>query len=312
MMPTHELLKATSGREGIWCNNSLMSYRSDSLRDSDEGGADLHIHSHYSDGSYSPTEIVNRASAVNLNTIALTDHDTVEGIDELFKAAESRDLNVIPGVEISCEIEDKRYHVLGYYIDWTMTSFVDRLKYFERARADRIRRMVDVLDKENIDISFDEIQSLAGKSLIGKPHVAQALVNHGVVGSFREAFDRFLGDDQILDNVSKERMSLQEAIDQIKNAGGIPVLAHPIHYEDDLDLENFSELGVQGLEVYYSDHSQDDINSYKSIAEEFGLLISGGSDFHGEVKPEIELGDFRMDTCYVDKLHEFINNEGSP
>jgi predicted metal-dependent phosphoesterase TrpH len=243
------------------------------------------------------------AVEADLSAIALTDHDTVAGVQEMLDAAVGTDLHVIPGVEISCRRGDHKYHVLGYYIDWERSELVDRLKYFEEARADRIRRMVKVLrDERNINISYDAIESLAGKSLIGKPHVAQALVNNGTVDSFREAFANFLGDGQILDKVPKERMSYEEAVNQINDAGGIPVLAHPIHYEDSLNLGAFATTGIEGVEIFYSDHGPQVRENYYREARQLDLLVTGGSDFHGDVKPDVELGDIRVPEQFLDAL----------
>lgn len=248
----------------------------------------------------------------DLSAIALTDHDTVAGVPEMIEAARGTDLHVIPGVEVSCRRGDHKYHVLGYYIDWERTELVDRLKYFEEARADRIRRMVTVLrDERDIDIPYEDIESLAGKSLIGKPHVAQALVNHGVVEDFRSAFDEYLGDGQILDRVPKERMSYEEAVRQIHDAGGIPVLAHPLHYEKNLDIASFSESGIEGLEVYYSDHDRRKRMKYYDVARNLDLLVTGGSDFHGDVKPDVELGDVRLPDAFLEDLQDRGRHNGA-
>jgi hypothetical protein len=252
------------------------------------------------------------AREADLSAIALTDHDTVAGVQEMIDAAQSSDLHVIPGVEISCRRNDRKYHVLGYYIDWERPELVERLQYFEEARADRIRRMVKVLqDERNIELSYESIESLAGKSLIGKPHVAQALVNNGIVENFRQAFDEFLGDGQILDQVPKERMSYEEAVQQITESGGIPVLAHPIHYEDDLDLSEFADTGVEGVEVFYSDHGSELRKTYFRRARELDLLVTGGSDFHGDVKPDVKLGDIRLDEQFLSPLQSKGRSRGT-
>lgn len=252
------------------------------------------------------------AREAGLSAIALTDHDTIDGVSELIEAAEGTDLHVIPGVEISCRRGDHKYHVLGYYIDWERTELVERLKYYEKARADRIRRMVKVLrERRDIDIPYDNIESLAGKSLIGKPHVAQALVNHGIVEDFRSAFDEYLGDGQILDKVPKERMSYEEAVEQIHAAGGIPVLAHPLHYEDDLDLASFARSGIEGLEVFYSDHDRARRKEYYRAALDLDLLITGGSDFHGDVKPDVQIGDVRLGHSFLEELQARGRSNGA-
>lgn len=227
-------------------------------------------------------------------------------MEALTEAGRSRPLELVPGVELSCEDDSGRYHVLGYYIDWHSSSLVERLCHFQQAREDRVRGMVEVLERDfDVTISFEEIQRQAGRNLMGKPHVAQALVEHGTVDSFREAFEQFLGKGKPLDDVPKERMSVEEAIRRIDGAGGVPVLAHPVHYGMDGEdgvLGRFVEMGIRGIEVYYPDHSDRQREGYRRLAEEHDLLITGGTDFHGDAKPEVDIGDVRLSGDHLERL----------
>ncbi len=269
------------------------------------GGIDLHTHSFCSDGQYQPRELVERASRAGLQGLALTDHDTVAGLDEFMAAGESRELTTVPAVEISSEINEGRFHILGYYINWDNPRLRQRLNYFEQARADRVYGMLDVLESETgIQIEFEEVADLAGKNLIGKPHVAQAMVENGVVSSVDQAFVEYLAHGQPLDEVPKERMGLREAVTLINEAGGVPVLAHPIHYEPEMNLARFTSLGLKGLEVFYPDHSREDCERYYELARKYNLVITGGSDFHGSVKPEIELGNIRISSNFLTPLQK--------
>lgn len=265
----------------------------------------MHMHSFCSDGQLQPNELVNRAASAGLEVVGLTDHDTISGLDEFMAAGEASSLRTVPGVEISTESSWGRFHVLGYYINWEKPRLRQRLEYYEEARAERVYGMLDVLESETgVKIDFEEVAEQAGKSLIGKPHVAQTLVDRGVVDSVDQAFTEFLAHGQPLDEVPKERMGLREAIDLINSAGGVPVLAHPLHYEDQLDLNRFISLGIEGLEVYYSDHSRSDCRRYFELAREFDMAITGGTDFHGSVKPEVKLGDVRVSPAFLDSLQK--------
>ncbi len=227
-------------------------------------------------------------------------------MEPLVEAARSRPLELVPGVELSCEDESGRYHVLGYYVDWRSSSLVERLQHFQQAREDRVRGMVEVLQRDfDVAISFEEIQRQTGRNLMGKPHVAQALVERGTVESFRAAFERFLGKGKPLDEVPKERMSVEEAIRRIGDAGGVPVLAHPVHYGMDGEdgvLGRFVEMGIRGIEVYYPDHSDAQREAYRRLAEQHDLLITGGTDFHGAAKPEVDVGDVRLSEDHLERL----------
>ncbi len=271
----------------------------------EEGGADLHTHSSSSDGQFSPARLVKLAEAANLQALALTDHDTVGGLDEFMRAGRHSPVETIPGVEISCEIKEGRYHILGYYLDWQKPAVAQKLKYYEKSRAERVRKMMDILrSKTRTTLTFEKVAAQAGKNLIGKPHVAQAMVEEGLVESTDEAFKKYLASGQMLDAAPKERMGVREAVRLIKSANGVPVLAHPVLYPGELEGLNFRGLGIEGLEVYYSDNEPGDHLKYLNLAREQDLLVVGGTDFHGQVKPEVKLGDIRVEMTLVEKLRK--------
>ncbi|MGM0380635.1 MAG: PHP domain-containing protein [bacterium] len=269
----------------------------------ESGGVDLHTHSTSSDGQFTPARLVELAEEAGLEALALTDHDTVGGIEEFMRAGENSPVETVPGLEISCENKKGRFHILGYYLDWEKPVVAQELKYYEEARAERVRGMIEILqDETETDLTFEKVATQAGKNLIGKPHVAQAMVEEGLVANTDEAFENYLASGQVLDQVPKERMGVRQAVQLIKSASGVPVLAHPVLYPQNLDVVNFKGLGIEGVEVYYSDNEPEDHRRYLEFARKKNLLVTGGSDFHGEVKPEVKLGDIRVDISVVEAL----------
>jgi len=276
-----------------------------------EGGVDLHCHSTASDGEFSPSRLITLAEEAGLEALALTDHDTVAGLDEFMRAAQSSPVEAVPGLEISAENSVGRFHILGYYLDWQKPRLIKKLQYYEEARAERVRKMIDILeDKIGAGLTFEDVANLAGKKLIGKPHVAQAMFEKGIVSSVRQAFDEYLAHGRILDRVPKKRMGVSEAITLLEEAGGVISLAHPLYYAENFKLRRFSVLGVEALEVYYSDHNQQQEDKYKMMALSDELLITGGTDFHGSVKPEVKLGDLRLKYEHLEKLKKVSRRKG--
>lgn len=276
------------------------------------GGADLHIHSDYSDGSLSPEELLNCAEKADLECISLTDHDTVEGMGPLMDSARHSTVDVIPGVELSCQIEQGRYHVLGYFIDWEKPGFRKRLKYYEDQRARRVKEMTHLI-REHFDseLTYENVASFSNRSLICKPHVAEAMVEDGLVDSFQQAFDQYLGEGKLLDRVPKERMGLREAIGAIEEVGGIPILAHPVHYDEPLSLQRFSQLGIRGVEVYYPDQNRTTQETLYEEAQQLDWIVTGGSDFHGEPKPKVSMGEVRLPVEFLNGLKRAAKAAGS-
>jgi predicted metal-dependent phosphoesterase TrpH len=247
--------------------------------------ADLHIHTTASDGLFPPDEVVRIAKEAGLRAIAITDHDTVGGVAHARAAAANFGIELVPGVEISTLAEGQDVHVLGYFVDTEQKWFLKRLQSLQYMREERNRQIIEKLNKMGIAITWEEVQAkkrdTSPERNVGRPHIAEVLVDKGVVHSMDEAFDRYLGKDGAA-YVTTKRMTPFEAIDLIKEAGGVPVLAHPGLYENDALVEEIIAHGLVGLEVYHPDHDRKRTERYRLMAERYGLIVTAGSDFHGE------------------------------
>ena len=269
--------------------------------------ADLHIHTAYSDGSFLPATIIRHAVKNNLKIISITDHDSVDGIAASIEEGEKSCVEVIPGIEISTTVDTGEIHILGYFIDYEDEYFVKNLKRIQEIRLKRMSVMVDKLNRLMIDIDLNELIEYAASSSIGRLHLAHFLKKKGIVGSAYEAFDRYIGSGK----PAYEKMnalSPEEGIELISNAGGISVLAHPgLTRRDDL-IDAMIYTGLRGLEVYHSGHSEEDTNRYFQMTKDKGLLITGGSDCHGEKKLNILMGRVKLPIQYVDRLKDEVSN----
>lgn len=258
---------------------------------------DLHTHSTYSDGTFSVKELIDRAHEKGLAAIALTDHDTVDGIDEAIEYAAEKypDLEVIPGIEFSTENEGKEVHVVGLYIDYHDKEFIDGLSAFIDSRTGRNIKMCKKLSEEaGIPISYEVLTEEYPGTVITRAHFAKFMVENGYVNSRNEVFDRYIGDHAPY-YVEREKISPEDAINSILKAKGVPILAHPILYRlSDERLEalvsKLKDAGLVGIEAIYSTYELRDERQIKELAKKYDLLISGGSDFHGANKPDIDLG----------------------
>lgn len=255
---------------------------------------DLHVHSNVSDGTYTPTELVEYALKKGLAAMALTDHDTVDGVEEAVKAAENTGMELIPGVELSAEYRGRDIHVLGLYLDYTSEKFLSYLKEFKETRDARNVKMAERLTAHKMPVTVEELREEYGDAVLTRAHFAKLLKKKGFVNSYDEAFVRFLGDDKPC-YVPRERITPEGAIKLIHEAGGIAVLAHPLLYHlgmDELEvlIKRLKDCGLDGIEAVYSMNKGRDERRMKELAEKFDLLITGGSDFHGATKPHIDLG----------------------
>jgi hypothetical protein len=255
---------------------------------------DLHTHSSASDGTLSPADLMKYAQAKGLEAIALTDHDTVEGLEEAIAAATSIGFEVVPGVEISAEYPEATLHILGYYMDFRNTQFLKSLAVLQDARANRNPKIVRKLQQMGLNISYEEIQQEAGGGQVGRPHFAQVLLKKGYVKTPQEAFDRYLKKGAPAYE-EKFRFPVKDAITMIVDAGGIPVLSHPFTLncngrELESNIEAWKAYGLQGIEAYYSEHDALQTKIYLELTRRYGLVITGGSDFHGETVKGISLG----------------------
>lgn len=267
------------------------------------GAADLHLHSHYSDGSFPPAEVVRRAKAAGLAAVALTDHDTVDGLPEFFAAATAAGLTAIPGAELSVDEEDREIHLLGYLIRWEDVALRAALTRFAAERRVRAAAMLSRLQKMGVRIPMQVVERVAGKGTLGRPHVAAALVEAGVVGSVQEAFDRYLARGKPA-YVPRTGFTAAEAIALVREAGGVPVLAHPIRSGVLGEVPRLVAVGLMGLEAYHTGHDAADTLAVCRVAEEHGLLVTGGSDCHGEIKGQAPLlGRIRLPWEHVLRLY---------
>jgi len=264
------------------------------------GNIDLHLHTTASDGVMTPSEIVNYAKSRGLQAIAITDHDTIEGVEEALSEGRRAGLEVIPGIEISAEHSPGSMHLLGFFIDIHDPILRERLGYLQRARAERNPRMVDKLNKLGVSITFEEVLKASGGGQVGRPHFAQVLIEKGYVRSFQEAFNRFLRKGAPA-YVEKMRFSAEESIHFINDASGVAVLAHPktLQLNDRFELENLIlrlvQEGLRGIEAYYPEHFAFEVELYKTLAERHGLLVTGGTDYHGIEKNGLDIGVGRGD-----------------
>ena len=265
--------------------------------------ADLHLHTVFSDGTYTPEQLIAQSCKAKLSAIAVVDHDTIEGIQPVKKIAVAHNIEVLAGIELSAEYDGIEIHILGYLIDFKNELLAKRLRDLKANRIERIFRIVEKLKDAGVSLSPDSVFTIAQQGTVGRLHVARAMVKEGKVGSITEAFQRYIGDKSCA-YVLGFKLSPQEAIQLIKDAAGIPVLAHPYSINnDDLILE-FIDMGIMGLEAYYPEHSQSMINFYLALAREHNLLVTGGSDCHGNAKPEVKIGSLKVSYELVEKLKE--------
>lgn len=261
---------------------------------------DLHIHTTYSDGAFSPETIVDTALDCGLNVIALTDHDNVLSYDiaKDYAQKEDKKLEIIQGVEINTIYKGYEVHILGYFMDVNNDEFQNMLKFQQNARIHQAREMVNLLNKkEGIRVKFEDIKKLvAPLGSIGRPHIARAITNAGGTGSVTEAYAKYINDDSPV-YVKRKTVSPHDACEIIYDAGGIPVFAHPIDVEISESLtKDLINYGLRGIEAYHRKHSPAVVEYYSTLAEKYGLIITGGSDFHA---PSINHGTIIMGKNFV-------------
>lgn len=265
--------------------------------------ADLHIHTYLSDGTFSPKQVLEISHKLGIACIAITDHDSIDGIEPVLKLAKSYEIEVIPGVELTAEVGDNEVHIIGYYIDWRDKGFGAKLKALRHARVERIKKMVEKLAEFGINIEAKEVFEFAGPGAVGRLHLAQVMYQKGLVASIDEAFRKYIRNHGPC-YVKKFTLSPREAIEMIKSVGGIPVLAHPHLLKMDELIPSFIRDGLQGIEVYHSDHLDQATQRYEKLAHKYGLLITGGSDCHGLGKKEVLIGKVKLPYSLVEKLKE--------
>ncbi|MFP4014095.1 MAG: PHP domain-containing protein [Chitinispirillaceae bacterium] len=267
---------------------------------------DLHIHTTFSDGSYSVKEVMEAVAAKGLKAISITDHDCTDAYPLAMDLGADMDIEVIPGVELSSEIQGTDIHILGYFVDINNSAFINKLHEMKDARYVRAKQIVSNLNKQGIDLRFDTVLSIAGLGAIGRPHIAAAMLKEELVYSFREAFDRFIGYGSPA-YVEKLKMSPKEVFDLIRQAGGIPVLAHPGVTRVDERIPEFIRDGLQGIEVYHTEHPASAERHYMRTCKKNHLAFTGGSDFHSPNHNRSEIGWPKVPYSSVKGLKEKLS-----
>ena len=271
------------------------------------GGIDLHVHTSFSDGTFAPAEVVKLAVERSLSVVAITDHDTTDGLAEAFEAGEAKSVRIVPGVEFSAEYEGASLHILAYWIDPADADLRAELRRLNDSRFRRGELMVEKLRELGHELSFERVREIAGGGLIARPHVAQAMVEAGVVPDEKTAFDLYIADDGPA-AVPKHALHPLDAVDLIRRAGGACVLAHPGMWrgQDSVPeglIEDMAARGMAGLEVDHTDHAPAQRERYRAMARRLDLVATGGSDCHGERYDPVRLGCATTDPERLEALH---------
>lgn len=254
------------------------------------GRCDLHIHSHYSDGTSPPAELVRKAHGIGLQACSITDHDSIEGQHEALREGSRLGIEVLEGVEFSVSIDDQDIHILGYLVDLDDEELGEQITFLGEARLERAEEIVRRLADFGLEIQFGEVVELSGKGTVGRPHIAQVLVRNGLVAGFQAAFGRYIGEGKPC-YVPKTVLPLGRVVTLIRNAGGVAVWAHPgDRVRDQLLLDEILEAGVMGLEAYHPNHGPATVREIESEALRRGFLLTGGSDYHFFEAKQIDVG----------------------
>jgi 3',5'-nucleoside bisphosphate phosphatase len=278
--------------------------------------ADLHMHSTISDGRLTPTQVVDLAHRNGVRIMSLTDHDTVDGLPEAFEAASRYpDLTLIPGIEMSTDVPGNEVHITGHFIDWQDQAFRERLVLLQDSRVGRARRMVERLGELGRPVEWERVQHFAGEGAVGRPHIALALVEAGHVATVNEAFDLYISRNGPA-YVERDRLEPEEVIDLLTSVGGLATLAHPreLYQAGGLEdlLARLKAAGLTGMEVYYQDYDPPEIETFRRLADKFGLLPLGGSDYHGLGGPkQREPGDIPLPIEPVRRLFDLARERSS-
>ena len=255
------------------------------------GAVDLHSHSTASDGTLTPRALVQAAARRGVRVLAVTDHDSTEGLADAMAEAETlRPLEIVPGIEINCDVDGGEIHVLGYYMDYEAPWFQEFCRAQRAERRNRIYRIAERLAELGMPIDPEAVFALVQEGSAGRPHVAQVMVDRGYVKTVREAFDRFLGAGKP-GNVPRTKLTPEDAVRLLRRAGGVPVFAHPGLAGRDALIPSLVAAGLMGIECYYPEHSAAQTGTYVELCREHGLVATGGSDFHGPRVKTTQLGD---------------------
>lgn len=264
--------------------------------------ADLHCHTTASDGLLTPTELVRLVAELGLKAVAITDHDTIQGWEEAVDAGLNYQIQVLRGIELNTNWHGKEVHILGYELDGSSNYLKQKLKGLSQARVHRMLEILARLETLGIVISEDDVRQFAQGESIGRPHIAQVLLNHGFIGSIREGFERYIGMGAPA-YVPRYKLTPEEGIKLVRQAQGVAVLAHPGIQQLEEGIPDWIQVGLQGIEVWHSEHKLEDVKRYGTLAEHFELLTTGGSDFHGEAqKPGVKVGRWGVSLDVVEQI----------
>jgi len=263
--------------------------------------ADLHLHTFFSDGTFSPEELAERGKRVGAAAMALTDHDTVEGCERMAAACQRHGIEFAAGSELTAELEGREVHLLGYFLDTANEKLREELRRFQTVRESRVEEMVRRLNRMGVPLKAESVFKLANCRSPGRPHVGRALVEEGLCASLDEAFDRFLKKGRPA-WVPKCKIDAEEAIELIHHAGGLAVLAHPVLNQGDELIPDLARLGLDGLECFHTKHVGATPEHYVKLAERHDLLVTGGSDCHGFSKGKPLIGGVKLPLIYFEKL----------
>ena len=272
-----------------------------SIQTSNAQKVDLHIHSDRSDGSFTCQEIIDYAFKKGLKAISITDHDNISGLELSEKHCRQKGIEFIAGVEISARTRPYDLHLLGYFFDYRNKKLNDYIEFFQSERLKRARKIVELLKNYGINLPFDLILTKAGHGSIGRPHIADAMVEEGSVYTYQEAFNKYIGDGGPC-CVPKYKITPAEAIALINQAGGICVIAHPGSDVTEEGLMDLIKVGLDGIETIHPRHNQQQIDHYREIIQKHQLLETGGSDCHGNRKSHVTIGQFNVPYSIVEKM----------
>ncbi|MBF0385396.1 MAG: PHP domain-containing protein [Candidatus Omnitrophica bacterium] len=264
--------------------------------------ADLHLHTNYSDSTLTPLDVIEQSAKYGISCIAITDHDTVEGIYPTLEAAKPHQIEVVAGVELSSEINGREVHILGYFIDYHNKRLLEQFLCMQDTRVGRMKKMIDKLKEFGINnVELSEVCALAQTDSVGRPHLATILYEKGWVKSVRAAFDLYISDEGPA-YVEKFKQTPEEAIELIRQAGGVAVLAHPMLSGIDERIPQFVEAGLGGIEAYYPNVPKQGMEFYVNLAKKYNLAVTGGSDAHGEAKDNTWIGKLTIPYELVEDL----------
>lgn len=271
---------------------------------------DLHMHTNYSDGSLSTSDLLMRASNAGLNIISITDHDNMNALSDATILGKELGIEVIPGLELSTDLDDKEIHLLAYFVDPNSEELQKYLSFFRQERFHRARRIVQKLRNLGMNISIDDVMEKAKSSSVGRPHIAYAMVDLGLIKNYQEAFDKYIGDYSPAFE-RKIHVSPHSALKLISDAGGLSFIAHPGNMKESI-ISSLIKAGIDGIEIVHPSHSESQTKFYKGIVDQYCLLASGGSDFHGGKKnDDYNFGKYTIDQSYFEAMKKMLHRKNN-